>query len=148
MSRFTHANALLVNGHGILVRGASKQGKSTLTLALIDAARVRGWPMQLIGDDRILLYPEAGGVMAEGHPAIAGKLELRGFGIVDLPFAKCGRVELVIDLVAGDASAPLKPGQTELFGQKILHVEMVARSNLRDNLPVLLKMIGKIGSEM
>jgi len=148
MSRFIHANALLVNGHGILVRGASKQGKSTLTLALIDAARVRGWPMQLIGDDRILIYLESGGVMAEGHPAIAGKLELRGFGIVDLPYAKCGRIEMVIDLVAGDAAALPKQGYTDLCGQKILSVEVVARSNLRDNLPVLLKMIGKIGSEM
>ena len=94
-----HASAVAVDGRATLITGKPGSGKSSLALALID----RG--AKLIGDDGVSLVREGNRLMATPPPNIAGKLEIRGVGIVDL-VAVSAPLALILDL---DGEAPRLP---------------------------------------
>lgn len=73
------ASAVAIEGRAILILGEPGAGKSSLALALID----RG--AELIGDDGVTITANAGRLIASPPPNIAGKLEVRNIGIVELP---------------------------------------------------------------
>lgn len=81
-------------GTGILIRGPSGSGKSDLALRLIDAGA------SLVADDCCEAETLAGRLVVRPPPAIAGKLEVRGFGIVDIEHLPSTTVGLIVDLVA------------------------------------------------
>lgn len=91
-----HATCISLNGSGVLLRGPSGSGKSDLALRLIDAGAV------LVADDYCTLTHENGRLVAVTPDAIAGKLEVRGLGILTLPFEKMAAVRLVVDLEPKD----------------------------------------------
>ena len=97
MSAALQATCVAVGGRGVLIEGAPGTGKSSLALALIDRGAV------LVGDDGVLVETGVGRVVASPHPNIAGKLEVRGVGIIDLPVAAAVPIALVIRL---DEDAP------------------------------------------
>ena len=92
-----HASCVARGGAGILLLGPPGSGKSDLTLRLID----RGF--SLVADDRVDM--EAG--IACAPAALAGLLEVRGLGILRLPFTSRARIHLVISL--GGRAAPRLP---------------------------------------
>lgn len=77
---------------GVLIRGKSGAGKSDLALRLIDAGAA------LVADDQVLL--ENG--IASAPARLQGLLEVRGFGIVKLPFAETTAIALTVDLCSAD----------------------------------------------
>ena len=87
-----HATCVSISGTGILIRGASGSGKSDLALRLIDH------DAELVSDDYCEITIEAGRLMAAAPASIAGKLEVRGFGIVSLPHIAKVVVGLIVDL--------------------------------------------------
>ena len=93
-----HASVVAVGGLGVLIRGASGAGKSDLALRLIDTGAI------LVADDYCeaeALNDAAGSrLVARPPPAIAGKLEVRGFGIVELPHVPSATIGLIVDLVS------------------------------------------------
>ena len=100
-----HANAMLLGEAGLLLRGPSGSGKSALSLDLIDRAQARGDFARLVADDRVELTAANGRLIARPHPAIAGLMEIRGRGVVRVPFESAGVIRLVVDLL-GAASWP------------------------------------------
>ena len=70
--------AVAIDGRALVISGKPGSGKSSLALALID----RGG--RLIGDDGIRISCSDDRVIANPPPNIAGKLEIRGVGIVSL----------------------------------------------------------------
>lgn len=88
-----HANALRWQEKGVLIRGPSGSGKSDLSLRLLD----RGW--QLVSDDYCFITSEAGHLFAQVPDNIAGKIEVRGLGIVPVSHVQKTGVHAVIDLV-------------------------------------------------
>lgn len=94
-----HANCVVVGDIGILIRGKSGSGKSTLSRRLIDLARQRGHFSRLVGDDRIAVHAVGHQLIAEGHPAIAGQMELRGIGVVETRFEPRVVIRLLVDCV-------------------------------------------------
>lgn len=92
-----HASAVLVGDAGILIRGRSGSGKSSLARALIEAARARGLFARLISDDRVLVSARGGRLVARVHPLIAGALEVRGLGIVPVEHAGAAVIRLVVE---------------------------------------------------
>src|SRR3546814_8060220 len=79
-----HATAVMLpdaqlGDWAVLLRGPSGVGKSDLALRLIDRGAV------LVSDDQTLLSVAGGRLVAAPPAAIAGRLEARGLGIVDLP---------------------------------------------------------------
>lgn len=78
---------------GVLLTGPSGAGKSDMALRLIG----RGW--RLVADDYSLVWRsgEDGAVYAASPPAIAGRIEARGVGIVSAPSIGLARMVLVVE---------------------------------------------------
>jgi HPr kinase/phosphorylase len=87
-----HATCVLVSGIGVLIRGASGSGKSDLALRLIDLGA------ELVADDYCELSTEAGLLYARAPTALVGKLEIRGCGIVELPYREIATLGLIVEL--------------------------------------------------
>ena len=81
----------------VLFRGPSGCGKSDLALRCINRGAT------LISDDQTVLCKENNKIFASPPATIAGKLEVRGLGIVEFPYIKRAQLTLVLDLVNEDA---------------------------------------------
>ena len=103
-----HAAAVIVGEAGILIRGASGTGKSSLALAVIEAARLRGLFASLVADDRVLIESRSARLIARPHPAIAGKVERRGQGIGPVGHEAAVVLRCVMDFApaVGELGAP------------------------------------------
>ena len=93
MSDPVHATAVIFGATGVLICGASGAGKSSLALSLIEEGG------RLIGDDRLMLSACNGRLVATALDAIAGQIELRGRGIINVPHEHGAVIGLVVDLV-------------------------------------------------
>ena len=83
-----------------LLRGASGSGKSDLALRFIALAGNADGHPALVADDQVFVEARgAGGPLVRSPETIAGKIEVRGIGIVDVPFIEDARLVLVCDLV-------------------------------------------------
>lgn len=106
-----HATTVLVDGVGVLIRGPSGSGKSDLALRLVDGGA------QLVADDQTVLAVENGLLMAYPPRSIAGRLEVRGLGIVTVPWAPSAPVGLAVDLVPPGAVERLpEPATADIYG--------------------------------
>jgi len=87
-----HATCVAIADTGVLIRGPSGAGKSDLALRLIDGGA------ELVSDDYCETTVKDGQLIV-GTPAnIAGKIEMRGHGIINLPYRGSVAVGLVVDL--------------------------------------------------
>ena len=100
-----HANALVVDAAGILIRGRAGAGKSRLMQAVLDASGGRG---RVVSDDTVMLRLQAHRLVAGPHPLTAGRMCLRGEDIRWVEHAAEAIVALVVDLVS-DTAAPRPP---------------------------------------
>jgi HPr kinase/phosphorylase len=87
-----HATAICIGGHGILIMGPSGSGKSDLALRLIDRGAV------LICDDRVIVDTISGVPILRQAANIAGKIEVRGIGIVHMPAAGKADLRLIVNI--------------------------------------------------
>lgn len=87
-----HASCAAHSGHGVLLLGPSGAGKSDLLLRLLD----RGFT--LVADDQV----DIDGQIASAPTALAGLLEVRGIGIVRLPFEPSVTLALAVELARAD----------------------------------------------
>ena len=87
-----HATCVALGTRGVLILGDSGAGKSDLALRLIDGGA------RLVADDRTELYVARGRLCARAPKSIAGLIEVRGLGIVALPFAKSVPLVLAVAL--------------------------------------------------
>jgi serine kinase of HPr protein (carbohydrate metabolism regulator) len=83
-----------------LILGHPGSGKSDLALRLIDSGAL------LVADDRVEIRRDGGLLLASAPPVLAGKLEVRGIGIVDLPYATSVTLGLVVRLTAESERMP------------------------------------------
>jgi HPr kinase/phosphorylase len=119
-----HAGAVVVDGAGVLVRGPSGSGKSSLLLALLMADSATN---RLVADDRVHLSVGAGRLHARAPSAIAGLLEIRGQGIVAVPHIDAAAIDLVVDLVPAAQCARMPDAaamQTDLAGITLRRLEL------------------------
>ena len=100
-----HATAIAIAGRALLIIGPSRAGKSRLAWSMIEAS-TPARPIVLVGDDRILLSPAGGSLIARGHPRIQGFIERCGLGIVACPFVESAPVGGIVEL------EPVKHGPT------------------------------------
>jgi HPr kinase/phosphorylase len=96
MSDTVHASAVAVGDRGVLIRGVSASGKSSLLLAVLAA---RPGIAALIADDRVALSVVDGRLFAAAPQGLAGLMEIRGQGIVRRPFVSPAAIDLVADLL-------------------------------------------------
>jgi serine kinase of HPr protein (carbohydrate metabolism regulator) len=104
MAETVHASCVLVGNRALLIRGPAGSGKSSLALALLNAA---GSPpirfARLVADDRVQLAAVHGRLIASVPASIAGLLEVRGLGIRRVAYEPEAVVGWVVDLAANDA---------------------------------------------
>ena len=89
-----HASTVALDGRAVLISGPSGAGKSDLALRLLD----RGFT--LVSDDQTIVRREGDKLIASAPPNIAGKLEIRGIGIVDMEAVKDVPVALYVELTS------------------------------------------------
>jgi len=89
-----HASTVAADGRAVLITGPSGSGKSDLALRLID----RGFT--LVSDDQTIVRREGSRLLASAPPNIAGKLEIRGVGIVDMETVKDVPIALLVQLTS------------------------------------------------
>jgi HPr kinase/phosphorylase len=118
-SETMHASAALIGEEGVLIRGRSGSGKSSLLLGLIAADPVSTW---LVADDRVDVSAHDGRLVAKAPEAIAGKLEVRGQGIVDLVHVAPVVLRFAVDLFPPD-DCPRLPEEDQVR-VSILGVEL------------------------
>lgn len=92
VSQIVHATCIAIGGRGLLLLGHSGTGKSDLALRLID----RG--ARLVSDDYTLVATEDGRLTGRAPPAIAGKIEVRGVGLVTIEPVQDVPICLLVDL--------------------------------------------------
>jgi serine kinase of HPr protein (carbohydrate metabolism regulator) len=93
-----HATCIIVGEAGILIRGESGSGKSALARAIMDIVRESGRFGRLVSDDRTRVARRHGRLVAQVVPAIAGRMEARGVGILAVAHEPSAVVRLVVDL--------------------------------------------------
>jgi HPr kinase/phosphorylase len=89
-----HGTSVALGGEGVLLRGPSGSGKSDLALRLIDGGA------RLIADDQTELHRIGDGLEMRAPATIAGRMEVRGVGILRVPALSAAPLRLVVDLVA------------------------------------------------
>ncbi|MEO1562678.1 MAG: serine kinase [Pseudomonadota bacterium] len=95
-----HGSAVAVDGKAALILGVSGSGKSSLVAEIMS----RGGT--LIGDDQVVLSGVAHPIVKPA-PQLAGLLELRGIGLVRVPFQERAPLYLCVNLdVAPDGRMP------------------------------------------
>ena len=116
-----HATSVVIDGRVLLLAGASGSGKSDLALRLIDRGAL------LLSDDYTQLEERDGILHAMAPAQIAGCMEVRGVGIVEMAFAQEGPVALLLDL---DGDPPRLPDErlptTTLRGVAIPTIALAA----------------------
>ena len=93
-----HASCVVIGEGGILIRGESGLGKSTLARELVHGARRAGRFARLVSDDRTHIAPHHERLVARPVEAIAGLIEIRGLGIVPVRNEPGAVIRLVVDL--------------------------------------------------
>ena len=109
-----HGTAVVAQGRAVLLRGPSGSGKSDLALRLIDRGFV------LVADDQVLLSRDGDQLIAQAPSTIAGLIELRGLGLVTLPYCQKAPIHLIADLVPAQQVERLPASHAiEFFGLDI-----------------------------
>ncbi|HYI89427.1 MAG TPA: HPr kinase/phosphatase C-terminal domain-containing protein [Beijerinckiaceae bacterium] len=105
-----HASCVVVGEAGLVIRGASGSGKSSLARQIVREGERGGLFARLVCDDRVRLESRNGRVVASPVAAIAGRIEVRGIGLVTVPFERAAIVRWVVDL---SEDPPRLPEPTE-----------------------------------
>lgn len=118
-SETIHATSVAIDGQAVLLAGPSGTGKSDLALRLIDRGAV------LVSDDYTLIKRIDGRLIATAPINIIGKIEVRGIGVIDLPYVAEAPVALLIDLSDLVERLPDAPEMRMIAGVNVPVVKLV-----------------------
>lgn len=104
-----HASCIEWMGAGVLLCGTPGSGKSDICLRLTETGA------QLVADDRTELEYQDGRLAAYAPARLAGLLEVRGIGIIKMPFKKQTFIKLKVILCRTDEIARMPARETELI---------------------------------
>ena len=91
-SETLHCSTVAIDGRAVMIEGRSGSGKSDLALRLID----RG--ARLVSDDYTVARRRGKLLLATPPDTIAGKMEVRGIGLIDMDHVTDRPVALVVQL--------------------------------------------------
>ena len=106
-----HGTCVALGPKAALLRGGSGAGKSDLALRFLALPPERGLEPMLVADDQVEIEVSGIGSLTASPPAtLAGKIEVRGLGILDVPHLASAALVLAVDLVAPE-SVPRMPAE-------------------------------------
>jgi serine kinase of HPr protein (carbohydrate metabolism regulator) len=108
-----HATTVAKNGRAVLIAGASGAGKSDLALRLIDSG------FTLVSDDQTIVKRDGDRLLAAAPATIAGKIEIRGIGILDIGHLDNVRVALAVELASDLQRLPQEARARSILGLSI-----------------------------
>ena len=124
----------------MLIRGPSGAGKSRLALQLIQSARTGSPPFAcLVADDRVHLQAAGGRLVARPAQMLAGLLEIRGIGIVRLPYEPSAVVGLVVDLGGDSERLPAAEDAEAVVGG--IRIPRLAVAPTSTDLPARVRLL-------
>jgi len=126
-SETLHVSTVAIGGRAVLIGGRSGQGKSDLALRLIDRGAA------LVSDDYTHVRRAGEKLLASAPANIAGKIEVRGVGLIDSPCESDVPVALFVDLDNEPERLP-EPGST--LSVAGIAVPVVALSALEASAPI------------
>ena len=103
MPETIHATLVQLYGLGILLRGPSNSGKSSIALRLIDEAELSRANGHLIADDQVIITSHDDHLVGKAPDNLFGQIEIRGVGIIDIEARTNAAIDLVVDLVSNEA---------------------------------------------
>ena len=112
-SETIHASTVACEGRAVLILGPSGSGKSDLSLRLLDRGFV------LVSDDRTIVRKAGERLIASAPPSIAGKLEIRGIGIVEMEAVTDVPVALAVELTSDITRMPDESRERLLLGVSV-----------------------------
>lgn len=128
-----HATCVEINQKAVLLIGKPGAGKSDTALRLIELGGV------LVADDQVALCTKNGVLTASAPASIAGLLEIRGVGIVSMPFCTESPVHLVVELVPAEQVDRLpEPHFYDIAGQAVPLLKLCA---FEASTPVKIKTV-------
>ena len=116
-----HVSTVAIGGYGVLIEGPSGAGKSDLALRLIDRGAV------LVSDDYTLLKAEGHALVASAPATIAGQIEVRGLGILQMPTSGPVPVALVVRLTDDIERMPMDPVVRCIAGRDLAEIAIDPR---------------------
>ena len=122
MTNNIHGTCVAFRCMGILIRGSSGTGKSDLALRLIDNNA------KLVSDDQVLAVVKNGKIILSPPRSIAGKIEVRGLGIITMRYVKSSTLALVVDLVKKGQAIDRLPRKKfiKLLGVRVPVIELTS----------------------
>jgi len=115
MSETVHASTVAIDGRGVMLEGPSGAGKSDLALRLIDRGAV------LVSDDYTVLVRSGDTLVASAPATIAGRIEVRGVGILPVTSIAQVPVALLVRLGAEVDRLP-EPSTRSIAGVPIAEI--------------------------
>jgi serine kinase of HPr protein (carbohydrate metabolism regulator) len=136
-----HGTCVAFGRRAALLRGAPGSGKSDLALRFLALPPDGAMKPMLVADDQVFAEPQPNRTLiVSAPPTIAGKLEIRGLGIVEVTFVAEAELELVCDLVAAKdvpRMPPESPEVTEIAG---ISLPLLRLAPFEASAPLKLKM--------
>jgi serine kinase of HPr protein (carbohydrate metabolism regulator) len=96
---------------GVLIEGASGAGKSDVALRALDIG------FRLVADDRTVLWASGGRLYGRAPDTLAGLIEIRGQGVVQMAALPLAEVALVVR--AGAPERMPEPQTTQILGMAV-----------------------------
>ena len=115
-----HASTVAAEGRAVLITGPSGSGKSDLALRLLD----RGFT--LVSDDQTIVRRDGDKLVASAPATIAGKLEVRGIGIVEVECIDHLPVALVVELTSDIERMPYDDDRRLILGVRVPYITIDA----------------------
>lgn len=130
-SETLHASCVAIGGRAVLIEGRSGTGKSDLALRLIDRGAA------LVSDDYTLLRRSGTALLASAPATIAGRIEVRGLGIVEMTPVADVPVALIVTPSDAPERMPLDPRVRRIAG---IDVPCVALAPLEPSAPIKVEL--------
>jgi serine kinase of HPr protein (carbohydrate metabolism regulator) len=130
-SETVHGACVAIGGRAVLIEGRSGEGKSDLALRLID----RG--ASLVSDGQVICQRHQGGLIACAPANLAGRIEVRGLGIVEMSNVERVPVSLLIVILDAPPRFPEDARTRRIAG---VDVPVLALAALEPSAPIKVEL--------